>query len=110
MDKTEDGIVTNLSAFEFQTQLNNDPHALLLDVRTEHEFNSGRIPDALNIDVMSHSFYDAIASLDKTKTYFVYCRSGGRSMQACLSMAELGFTVYNLAGGINSWAGKIVGS
>ena len=110
MDKTGDGIVKNLSAFEFQTQLNNDPLAILLDVRTEHEFNSGRIPDAINIDVMSHSFYDDIAALDKTKTYFVYCRSGGRSMQACLSMAELGFTVCNLTGGINSWSGKIVGS
>ncbi len=102
------GNYDNLTAADFQARLNTTPQAVLLDVRTSSEFNSGFIPDAINIDVMSNSFYDDIAELDKSKTYFVYCRSGGRSMQACLSMADAGFTVLNLAGGISSWPGKIV--
>lgn len=102
------GNYDNLTAADFQARLSTTPQAVLLDVRTLSEFNSGFIPDAINIDVMSNSFYDDIAELDKSKTYFVYCRSGGRSMQACLSMADAGFTVLNLAGGISSWPGKIV--
>lgn len=102
------GKYDNLTAAEFQARLSATPRAMLLDVRTSSEFNSGFIPDAINIDVMRNNFYDEIAELDKSKTYFVYCRSGGRSMQACVSMADAGFTVFNLAGGISSWPGKIV--
>ncbi len=107
MENLQTGSYDNLTAADFQSQFIATPNAVLLDVRTAHEFNSGHIPDALNIDVMSHTFYDAIAELDKSKTYFVYCRSGGRSMQACLSMADLGFTVFNLVGGISHWPGDI---
>lgn len=108
MENLQTGSYDNLTAADFQSQLITTPNAVLLDVRTAHEFNSGHIPDARNIDVMSHTFYDAIAELDKSKTYFVYCRSGGRSMQACLSMADAGFSVLNLDGGISAWPGKIV--
>lgn len=102
------GNYDNLTATDFQARLNTTPQAVLLDVRTSGEFNSGFIPEAINIDVMTNSFYNDIAELDKSRIYFVYCRSGGRSMQACLSMADAGFTVLNLAGGISSWPGKIV--
>lgn len=107
MEKTENAIYQDLSFREFQAKLSSAANGVLLDVRTEQEFNTGRIPNAINIDVMSSTFYDELGTLDKTKTYFVYCRSGGRSMQACLSMADLGFTVFNLVGGISHWPGDI---
>jgi rhodanese-related sulfurtransferase len=108
MEKTETGTYKNLAPSEFQTELSRYSNGILLDVRTVPEFNGARIPKAVNIDVMSSTFYDEIAGLDKTKTYFVYCRSGGRSMQACSIMAELGFKAFNLAGGISNWPGEIV--
>jgi len=47
--------------------------------------------------------------LDKTKKYYVYCRSGGRSGQACNIMQQMGFgNTYNLIGGIMEWEGPIV--
>ncbi|HCQ29697.1 MAG TPA: rhodanese-like domain-containing protein, partial [Flavobacteriales bacterium] len=41
-------------------------------------------------------------------SYYVYCRSGGRSASACGAMASIGFPkLYNLAGGIMSWSGEV---
>lgn len=108
MEKVQTGRHENLPAAEFQSRLRQEPLAVLLDVRTPGEFSCGCIPSALNMDIMDNGFYDALAGLDKTKTYFVYCQKGGRSRQACLIMAEQGFTVYNLIGGMGDWPGNTV--
>lgn len=100
--------VENLYSNDFQQKITETTDAVILDVRTEEEFRSGRIPDAININVMGGSFIDKVDLLDKSKTYFVYCRSGGRSGQACSFMAGRGFNVYNLAGGIMNWNGNII--
>ena len=97
----------NLYSQEFQLKLTANPKAVLLDVRTPGEFLGGRIPYAINLNVMDRDFIQKISSLDKNKTYFVYCRSGGRSAQACSIMEKQGLEVYNLAGGISHWAGEI---
>jgi rhodanese-related sulfurtransferase len=98
----------DLASAAFQQRLNESPESVLLDVRTPEEFQEGRIPHAINIDVTDGSFPKRVASLDKSKTYFVYCRSGGRSLQACSIMKGLGFTVINLTGGIMSWSGEVI--
>jgi rhodanese-related sulfurtransferase len=100
--------VEDLYSKDFQQKIAETADAVILDVRTEEEFRSGRISDAININVMGGSFIDKVDSLDKSKTYFVYCRSGGRSGQACALMAGRGFNVYNLAGGIMNWSGNII--
>lgn len=83
--------------------------AVVLDVRTSGEFSSGHIPKAKNIDIMGYDFQGRIANLDKSKSYYVYCRSGGRSGRACQIMKKAGFeNVYNLQSGIGSWRGKVV--
>ena len=97
----------NLYSHEFERKLNENPDAILLDVRTDAEFQSERIPNAMNIDIMDSGFLEKIGELDKTKTYFVYCRSGGRSGRACSLMSSEGLTAFNLAGGISNWQGKI---
>ena len=107
MNATKAGSHQDLYSDAFQAKLNGQPDAILLDVRTPDEFNSGKIPGAININVMDSSFIEEISSLDKSKTYFIYCLSGGRSGRACAIMANQGFDVYNLAGGISSWDGEI---
>jgi len=97
----------DLYSTEFQEKLSGNANAIILDVRTPGEFQSGKIPGAINMDIMSPSFSGAIDSLDKHKIYFVYCRSGARSGQACAMMAGRGYEVFNLAGGIISWDGEI---
>ena len=80
--------------------------SVILDVRTEEEFESGYIKGALNMDIRGGAdFLASIESLDKSKSYFVYCRSGARSGQACQLMSQMGFNaVYNLEGGVLAWA------
>lgn len=91
---------------ELQEQI---PESVILDVRTEQEFESGYIKGALNMDI--HGGADFLASIDaqdKSKSYFVYCRSGARSGQACQLMSQMGFSaVYNLEGGVLAWEGDL---
>ena len=62
----------------------------------------------LIIDADPHDFLASIEKLDKSKSYFVYCRSGARSGQACQLMSQMGFSaVYNLEGGVLAWEGDL---
>ena len=50
---------------------------------------------------------ESIELLDKSKNYYIYCRSGGRSGQACQVMDSIGFGItYNLMGGMMEWKGE----
>jgi rhodanese-related sulfurtransferase len=96
---------TDLSVSEFSSKV-TEAGIITLDVRTPGEFNEGHIEGAQLIDFQSGNFENEIATLDKSKTYAVYCRSGSRSGQAVKVMSDAGFTsVYNLNGGVIDWAG-----
>lgn len=77
---------------------------VLLDVRTPGETARGVIEGAVEIDYRGADFASKIAALDKTKTYLVYCQSGGRSARACTQMQALGFNrLYELETGYGKW-------
>lgn len=100
----------DLTQEEWVSQLENDANAVILDVRTDAEVEEGIIENAIHIDIYKgQGFIDEIEALDKTKNYYVYCRSGNRSGQACSVMNQLGFeNAYNLLGGILEWEGELV--
>jgi rhodanese-related sulfurtransferase len=100
----------DLTQEEWVSQLEADKNAVVLDVRTEDEYNDGIIPNAVNIDIhKGQGFIDGLEALDKSKNYYVYCRSGARSAKACELMENLGFeNAFNLQGGILNWDGEIV--
>ncbi len=101
--------VENLSPSKFLAGFQNDPESVILDVRTPEEFSEKRIEGAINIDIYSHDFQAEITGLDKSKSYYVYCRSGSRSFHAGLFMAQQGFKkVFNLDGGIIGWSYDVV--
>jgi rhodanese-related sulfurtransferase len=94
----------DLSVSEFSNKV-TEAGIITLDVRTPGEFSEGHIDGALLIDFQSGNFENEIASLDKSKTYAVYCRSGNRSGEAVKVMSDAGFTnLYNLNGGVIDWA------
>jgi len=97
--------IMNLSQEEWIKKFESDENALLLDVRTIEEFQEGHIPNAKLIDFLqAENFFESIKSLDPKKNYYVYCRSGARSSQACQLMNHAGIiTTYNLLGGFMEW-------
>jgi len=99
----------NLLQEEWWTKLQEDDNAVVLDVRTEDECLDGIIPNAINIDIYKgQGFIYQVEELDKSKSYYVYCKAGGRSAQACSIMNQMGFeTTYNLMGGFSEWEGPI---
>ncbi len=101
--------MADLTQEEWAEQLEKDNNAVILDVRTPEEVEEGYIPDSLNIDIyLGQQFLNELEKLDKSKNYYVYCRSGNRSGQACSLMNKMGFeNAYNLLGGITEWEGEI---
>ncbi|MEP6260846.1 MAG: rhodanese-like domain-containing protein [Gillisia sp.] len=99
----------NLTQEQWKEALENDENAVILDVRTEAEFIEGFIPEAKNLDIYKgQGFLNEVGKLDKDKSYYVYCRSGARSSQACALMNQQGIeNTYNLMGGIAEWEGEI---
>ncbi len=95
---------------EWLEQLEGDENAVILDVRTPGEVEEGYIANMTAIDFLEgQTFLEEISKLDKSKNYYIYCRSGNRSGQACDIMEQLGFgTTYNLEGGFMNWTGDIV--
>lgn len=101
--------MADLSQEEWASQLENDENSFILDVRTEEEVEEGYIPNSKNIDIYKgQEFIEELEKLDKSKNYYVYCRSGNRSDQACAIMNSIGFAnTYNLEGGFMNWEGDI---
>lgn len=96
--------IVNLDAKGFKKSLEATPEAVIVDVRTAPEVADGKIPGAINIDYNAADFDKKIASLDKTKPYYVYCMAGVRSAKAADKMKAAGFTnIINLEGGYKSW-------
>jgi rhodanese-related sulfurtransferase len=100
----------NLSQHDWALNLENETNPVILDVRTEEEWNEGIIPNAILNDIYKgQGFIYRLEELDKTKNYYVYCKAGGRSAQACSIMNQMGFKkTYNLEGGFMNWEGEVV--
>lgn len=101
--------MADLTQSDWVNQLKEDENAVILDVRTAAEVAEGKIPNTLHIDIYKgQGFVYEVDALDKSKSFYVYCRSGGRSSQACNIMNQLGFEkTYNLLGGFNEWTGDV---
>ena len=85
-----------------------DTTVIRLDVRTANEYAQGHIPNALLIDVTQADFMQkAEQLLPKDKTIALYCRSGRRSKNAAMQLAQHGYQVVELNTGFNSWKGEV---
>ena len=91
-------------AYELLSTHAQDPSFVALDVRTPAEYNAGHLPGAVNTNVDAPDFGKQLETLDKDKSYFVYCQSGNRSVTAATLMHSLGFKhVYDIQGGMTAW-------
>lgn len=103
----QSAVVTNLSVERFKAVIAADKIGMLIDLRTPEEIADGYIKGALFLDYLAKDSEKQIAKLDKNKTYYVYCRSGKRSLDCAQYMEKQGFKrVYNLEKGFSDWAQK----
>lgn len=97
----EDSQIKKVNSDEVRELLKED--AILLDVRSESEYNEGHIPNAilLNVSDVENKIKDISADYDQA--IIVYCRSGNRSAKAAQTLIDMGYrNVYDL-GGISNW-------
>ena len=93
------GSFSNVSVSDLNTAIASEKNILVLDVRTPQEVSQGYVANALNIDVNGATFTQQAKELDKTKTIYVYCRSGHRSQNASKQLVNMGFTEVGLLPG-----------
>ena len=95
----------SLTAEEFEKEITTKENIQILDVRTPGEYFSGHIKNALQADWNDKTEFERrISFVDKKKTVYVYCLSGGRSAAAADKMRKQGYeNVYELKGGTNAW-------
>lgn len=95
---------TSLAPKDFQSKIKSTENAVVIDVRTADEFSTGHLTNAVNMDWNDAATEAQLKSLDQSKTYFVYCLSGGRSSSAANFMRTNGFkNVIELNGGMMAW-------
>lgn len=96
--------IDTLAPQAFIKQAKADTTAIILDVRTPGEYKEEHLAGAQQLDFLNTSVFDAgIKLLDKSHTYYVYCRSGKRSHNACIKMKKQGFKVFDMEGEILNW-------
>ena len=93
---------------ELQNKLNAKENFILLDVRTQEEFNAGHIPTAILLPYDEINLKAATVLPDKEKEIVLYCRSGRRSAIAKKALVELCYKDVKDFGGISRWQGELV--
>ena len=104
-DKENDqgAVYMNITAEEAKQIMDSEEGYIILDVRTQEEYDQGHIPGAI---VISHEEIAEKAEevlTDKDQLILVYCRSGRRSKIAAEALVELGYTNIKEFGGIIDW-------
>jgi len=73
----------------------------LIDVRSEHEHEAGRIAGGRLLE-LSRLAAEA-HTIDRSKPVVFYCRSGSRSAMATQAFSQAGFDAHNMTGGLLEW-------
>ena len=96
-------VYVNITVEEAKQIMDSEEGYIILDVRTQEEYDEGHIPGAI---VISHEEIAEKAEgvlTDKNQLILVYCRSGRRSKLAAEALVELGYTNIKEFGGIIDW-------
>jgi len=95
--------IKNISVTELQNKKNEDEKIILIDCREQSEWDESHV-DGFTLIPLS-CFEQSLEVLkDKSQEIHIMCRSGKRSMNACMFLEENGFeTLYNVEGGILAW-------
>lgn len=90
---------------EVEQMLKTNETVHIIDVREDEEVAVGKIPQSMHIKLST--LPERYEELDKDKEYIMVCRSGRRSYAASEYLADLGYKVKNMDGGMLKWQGII---
>lgn len=93
--------IRTVSAAEAKQLIDGSHPPFILDVRQPQEFASGHIPNAVLVPL--NDLGNQMSKLPKDAQILTVCRSGARSSAAARMLAEQGFRVVNLRGGMMAW-------
>lgn len=96
-------VYMNINAQQAKEIMDTETGYVILDVRTQEEFDSGHVPGAILIPDYEIKEKAPQVLTDKNQKILVYCRSGRRSKLACEELVNLGYTNLYEFGGINDW-------
>ena len=100
----DQGVVyVNITAEEAKQIIDTEEGYIILDVRTQEEYDQGHIPGAILIPDTEIKVKAEDVLTDKEQMILVYCRSGRRSKLAAETLVELGYTNIKEFGGIIDW-------
>ena len=99
---------TQISQDEAKQMMEQDGTQIIVDVRTQEEYDSGHIPGAICIPNESIGTEQPKELPNLDQVILIYCRSGNRSKQAAQKLFDMGYTNVYEFGGINDWTGEVV--
>ena len=103
-------MVKQIKSSEIKKFIDKNPNTVLLDVRTENEWNTVGKPDTKNLGIKSYfitisqdqSFLESVKqSIDKKDQVLVMCAAGGRSIIAANFLANEGYNALNVSDGFS---------
>ena len=102
-EKDQEAVYVNITAQEAKEIMDTQEGYIILDVRTQEEYDQGHIPGAILIpDTQIEARAEEVLT-EKDQLILVYCRSGRRSKLASEILVELGYTNIKEFGGIIDW-------
>ena len=102
-ENEQEAVYLNITAEEAKEIMDSEEGYVILDVRTQEEFDQGHIPGAIQISHEEIAEKAEEVLTDKDQMILVYCRSGRRSKIAAEALVELGYTNIREFGGIIDW-------
>ena len=103
IDNKQEAVYLNITAEEAKEIMDSEEGYVILDVRTQEEFDQGHIPGAIQISHEEIAEKAEEVLTDKNQLILVYCRSGRRSKITAEALVELGYTNIKEFGGIIDW-------
>ena len=101
--KDKESVYVNITAQEAKEIMESHTGYIILDVRSQQEYDEGHIPGAMLIPDSEIKDRAEVELPDKDQLILVYCRSGRRSKLAAQALVELGYTNIMEFGGIIDW-------
>ena len=102
-ENNQGAVYVNITAEESKKIMDSEEGYIILDVRTQEEYDHGHIPGAILIPTTEIEDRAEEVLTDKDQLILVYCRSGRRSQLAAEALVELGYTNIKEFGGILDW-------